>query len=404
MKRSFFLGFITAVALYLLAPVVFKKTGVNPSYLGPFIKRSPISSKWLGPAKEPITFAELQKEEEGIEQLPVYGGSQLCFEPHPFFKNSEDLFIDYEPAYIARLPGARVYGRNGVVISRGDRVLEESARMQFSYPCFFNEIDLVFKLPKRKVMKDRVAVLSAPGSACYYHWMTEVLPMLHLLQKSGVAVDKYYVMQTPLRYQHETLQTMKLPADKIFWASDNTQVEAQELLFPFVGNMAKAFRGHERYHYRTPPWAYHFLRQTFLPKVLEKPHRRLYVSRNKASFRRLVNEQELLGILEDLGFENVFLEDYTVAEQAKLFSEASCVVAPHGAGLTNIVFCQEGTKVIELFAPRWLHDMFLVIGKMGGLKHEFLIGHEEGLSSDQKQRHDFIIDKQAFSTLLNQLL
>ena len=42
-------------------------------------------------------------------------------------------------------------------------------------------------------------------------------------------------------------------------------------------------------------------------------------------------------------------QHFSVAEQATEFARATCVVAVHGAGLSNIVFCRPGTCVIEIF-------------------------------------------------------
>lgn len=44
----------------------------------------------------------------------------------------------------------------------------------------------------------------------------------------------------------------------------------------------------------------------------------------------------------------VYLEDLDVIEQIKLFRSSSIVCAMHGAGLTNMIHCRPGTKVVEV--------------------------------------------------------
>jgi capsular polysaccharide biosynthesis protein len=74
----------------------------------------------------------------------------------------------------------------------------------------------------------------------------------------------------------------------------------------------------------------------------------IYVARADASRRRLVNERELFESLSPLGFRWDVLAGMTLREQIAVFSRARCVVAPHGAGLANLVFSPPGTRVVEI--------------------------------------------------------
>ena len=78
--------------------------------------------------------------------------------------------------------------------------------------------------------------------------------------------------------------------------------------------------------------------------------RRLYVTRDGATTRRLLNEDELVATLDtEFGFEPVRNEALSLAEQAALYRNAEIVLGPHGAGLTNIVFAQRPRALIELY-------------------------------------------------------
>jgi capsular polysaccharide biosynthesis protein len=61
------------------------------------------------------------------------------------------------------------------------------------------------------------------------------------------------------------------------------------------------------------------------------------------------------------------LEYLTVEAQAKLFATAKVIVAPHGAGLSNLIFCKKGTKIIEIFPPTYTVPCFWIISQQLGL-------------------------------------
>jgi len=84
-------------------------------------------------------------------------------------------------------------------------------------------------------------------------------------------------------------------------------------------------------------------------QIGEECAKRIYVSRNDARLRRVLNEKSFTPKLEALGFRRVFLADEPIARQVSLFRQAEIVVAPHGAGLAHIAWCKPGTKIVEFF-------------------------------------------------------
>jgi hypothetical protein len=100
----------------------------------------------------------------------------------------------------------------------------------------------------------------------------------------------------------------------------------------------------------TLPYDYDFLRQLFAPHYVKEVTKglRIYISRRDAKSRRVQNEEEVLKALLPLNFIPVTLTDLSVAEQLQVFSRADIIVAPHGAGLAFMTFCNQETTVIEL--------------------------------------------------------
>jgi hypothetical protein len=82
---------------------------------------------------------------------------------------------------------------------------------------------------------------------------------------------------------------------------------------------------------------------------LKKSAKRIFVSRDDARLRRVLNERDLLLELNARGYERVTLRGMPLAQQVALFLNAEAIAGPHGAGLTHISWCRPGTKVTEFF-------------------------------------------------------
>ncbi|MFM7522356.1 MAG: glycosyltransferase family 61 protein [Planctomycetota bacterium] len=121
---------------------------------------------------------------------------------------------------------------------------------------------------------------------------------------------------------------------------------------------------------------------------------RLFVSRAHAAIRRLFNEEAIWSRLEPRGFRRLVLERMPWGEQIAAFSRARVIVAPHGAGLANLVFCQPGTRVVEAFHPGFMHWVFWRIASLTGLDYRPVVGDGGGpLRHDlTHNRSDIVID------------
>lgn len=108
--------------------------------------------------------------------------------------------------------------------------------------------------------------------------------------------------------------------------------------------------------------------------------RRLFVDRSGAKRRKLVNQDQLLPVLKDYGFEVIRWEDCTMAEQVRLASEASVIAGPHGTSLLNSLYCKPGATLLEIFNPHWWDATTLRQCSLVGHKFWYCFG--ENSSSD----------------------
>jgi hypothetical protein len=210
-----------------------------------------------------------------------------------------------------------------------------------------------------------VGVVTSSLQDNYYHWLTGVLPRIHMLRCQGFETDALFI-RTSQPFQRETLEALGLPSDHLLDPKDHEFVSGIRLVVPFhdVGSTVEH-----------PKWASDFLRRTFLPPARRSmtgdSATRLYISRDSARWRRVINEQEVMDVLAPLGFRRVILDGLTVVEQATLFRDAEIVVAPHGAALAKLMFCVPGTKVIE-FQPSKLQSSFFRLSRSVGLDYCYL--------------------------------
>lgn len=75
---------------------------------------------------------------------------------------------------------------------------------------------------------------------------------------------------------------------------------------------------------------------------------RVYITRRDADRRVLSNEAEIETLARERGFEVQEFSSIPLWHQIALARRASAIMAPHGAGLSHIVFARPGTKIVEL--------------------------------------------------------
>jgi capsular polysaccharide biosynthesis protein len=242
------------------------------------------------------------------------------------------------------------------------------------------------------------AILFADGAGLYSHWMFDLLPKLEVLRRAGWSlntIDHYVVNRYADRHERETLERFGIGPEKIVIGGGRV-ISADRMLFcsPL------------RYGFRTPRWLRDFIIRTFLPDQRPNPRGerlRLYISRAGARRRRVLNEDVVRIILEHRGFRTLQAEQHSVGDIAGLVNAAEQIVAPHGAGATNVVFAQPGTRLLETFGAHIAPEAWLMTSLVGG-RHFLLAGKDEsgrypwhedayrGLSDFERNLTDYMID------------
>lgn len=140
------------------------------------------------------------------------------------------------------------------------------------------------------------------------------------------------------------------------------------------------------------------------PRSTGPPQRRLYLSR--AGRRRVLNEEPVRDLLYTLGFEIIEDDLRSVSAQIALFQDAALIVTPHGAGLTNLLWCEPGTKVLEFCYDGYRPNYFYYLCTALGLEYQFLVDYSAKSASNHwtNVSHDITVPLPELEWQLNQLL
>lgn len=345
----------------------------------------------------PLRIPAEGEKKDGVTCQRVFPPSRFNFGTYLSLRGACDF-----PPYTIDVPeykmftikeGKFIFGREEVFTKHG-RILEEITAQKLN-PLKGKMMDL----KPRKQVRGRVLLLGLSGlEDGYYHFMIELLLRWWIFRSSGLETD-YYAFSTRHPFQREALSLLGIGEKQMLELEPGTIVQADCILCPSLVNnfQLSHLRGYEIYEkLYLPSWSkdsYSFL----LGKSLQedralKAGRLIYVSRNRSARRRILNEEELLAVLGGYGFGTVYLEEMSLEEQRRLFAYARIVVAPHGAGLVNLVWSQEGTTVLELY-PEFYHDpSFRILSSALNLDYHYVICKSPGAASVPPAEEDILVD------------
>lgn len=208
-----------------------------------------------------------------------------------------------------------------------------------------------------------------------WHVWIDIIAKLRLVQelKDKHMFDYIYIFPCMSTYLQKVLDEI-FPHLKYSVMDKNSAWKFTHLIVPSMSNKDDGV---------TNPRVINWLR-TFGP-AKSTPNKKIFITRTDAMTRQLVNQDDLLLALA--GFTPVELSQYSIKEQMQLFDSATHVIATHGAGLTNLLWCQHGTTVIEINHIEQVDKkVYPVLSKNCGLIHKVLYGEKVKLGYKNKPK------------------
>ncbi len=337
---------------------------------------------WYTPVGMREYCTKAQKELVVIEE-PT---QRVVYKPAYYGKSKECLYRFPSPSiYVAKITDGTVIGALGMVVACGHILCDAYAQDEDHRTLFkFGPIKKVKKdgfmvLVDKEVQEMEEAVnLCGIASNNYYHFTMEILSRLDYVNHNeayrslpiliDASVQQYEQMKDLLAAVNET--------HPVVYVKEGALVKVHHLIHPSMNTwMPVNVSNRELFRISDNLIAasgVENIRKAAQRYMVPQTDKKIFLSRRRTESKRIRNEDALAAKFAEAGFEIVFTEDLSYAEQVALFSSAGCVVGASGAALTNIIYCHPGT-VVGCFIPEdYGFCIYSTIAYLNGCKALYL--------------------------------
>ena len=232
----------------------------------------------------------------------------------------------------------------------------------------------------------------------YSHWLLDELPRLGLAGQAITGGDFFVAVRRLSKpFQFETLRRCGIEEKNIIQIDDFSAIQARNLIV-FNDVASDTIPA----HHGAMPVIDWLRRQLPLQKKPATPAK-IYLARDDAMGRRIVQDEALSHLLSKKGYQRIVMGSLPVSQQVALFAGATHIIAPHGAGLANLVFSPPGQQVIEIFPKSYgTPSAFILATAIGGQYATFVA--DTTIPGARPQLDDMMIDADRFLSLAGGLL
>jgi hypothetical protein len=214
---------------------------------------------------------------------------------------------------------------------------------------------------------DKVISLRDTGEENYFHFYNDVMAKIFYLRDHGLVLEDYAVVVSARLWQKPFFT----------WYVQNSRL--RELRFVVQDQQWLSFKSAVFCKPYTHTKKY-FDEMVSIAAVGHSRERRLFLTRRPSTLRYISNEEQVVSILREFGFEVVDPGELSPGEQFDLFAGATHVVAVHGASITNVIF--RGGKplsLLELVHPHnYVPFHYIMLAALYGYSYQAILGKSSG--------------------------
>ena len=168
----------------------------------------------------------------------------------------------------------------------------------------------------------------------YYHWVSEALPRLLLLKEYG------YNEKILLPNNWKNHEYIISSIDKLNFHYEFYDIDKVYKISNFTTSKHLATTGNFN--------PIHLKELSNYLKTSKSVNSKYWIVRKENQSRRIKNKDDLMEVLNKYQIKTIYSEDLSFEDEVNIFSKASFIGGLHGAGLTNMLFMDEGSVVLEI--------------------------------------------------------
>lgn len=250
--------------------------------------------------------------------------------------------------------------------------------------------DLAFEVRGASLM-----LMSSPQSSSnYFHWFSFYFQTLIFLNQIKRRKNCFLLAPKLLPYQRLSIEAAGLSLSKVI-EYDGFSLGLENVLIPSTSMAIQRVRPESLPLYRK-------VSANLTKMAPEDFPTKLYIRRGATNQRQVVNEGRIIDLLRSSGFIAVDPGSLDLSRQAKLFKGATHIVSPHGAALTNLVFCENLVSILEVFSESWMHGCYRDLCAVMNCQYFYAIGRSvplEGVDPRERPYEIFESDIRAYLSL-----
>ena len=293
---------------------------------------------------------------ESLSAVMVQQEGEICYYNKPHFLNSKlavERHLDGLPRFKARgffkapnrvvysISGPGILGQMGLVYDQGKRCFIAESATDWTLDLKDLPYTNAYRLSGREHLPGiTLSFLTLGANGGFYHFLLESLVKAGMFAGMMEQADHFLFNGPQTAWKQKWIDRATIDSSKIIWVTDASHYLCEQLLFTnkLIGDQ------------KANQWCVDTLRSLMRSKRNEPARaqqKAIWISRKDANSRAITWEQELLALYPDI--QPLDLSEMNAEETILAFQNATHVIGPHGAGLSNLYLCSEGTGILELF-------------------------------------------------------